>query len=65
MNGAWGWYRYQDYTQPVDLPRWLPDCQPGHVTALSAGAAVHDYVAGKGHENIGKWIDAAAKAAGR
>jgi hypothetical protein len=61
----WSWERYQDYTDPVGLPSWLHDCQPGQVSILSGRAAEYDYVAGSGHQNIGKWIDQAAKAAGR
>jgi hypothetical protein len=49
----------------VELPRWLNDCQPGYVSPLSARAGEYDYLAGNGHQNIGKWIDEAAKAAGR
>ena len=43
----------------------LHDCQPGYVSPLSDGAGEYDYVAGNGHLNIGKRIDAAAKAVGR
>ncbi|HEX2449390.1 MAG TPA: TIR domain-containing protein [Methyloceanibacter sp.] len=66
LAGAqWSWERYQDYTDPVDLPRWLHDCQPGEVSILSGRASEYDYVAGDGHQNIGNWIDASAKAVGR
>jgi hypothetical protein len=61
----WVWNRYQDYTDPVDRPAWLADCQPGYVTPLSTNAAEYDYVAQTGHKNIGAWIDSAAGQAGR
>lgn len=61
----WGWGRYSDYTQPVNLPRWLNDCAPGYVTRLSTNAAAYDYIANQGHKYIGAWIDAAAQHAGR
>jgi hypothetical protein len=61
----WGWYRYDDYTLPVDLPGWMADPKPGFVTPLSDGSAEYDYIADNGHRNIGSWIDIAAKRAGR
>jgi len=61
----WQWHLYQDHTDPVELPRWLHDCGPGEVSILSGSAGEYDYSANNGHQNIGKWIDAAAKAAGR
>jgi hypothetical protein len=60
-----GWARYQDYTTPVSLPRWLADMPAGQVRPLSAGTAEHDYIAQDGHMNIGAWIDAAAQQVGR
>lgn len=60
-----GWYRYEDYTASLDLPRWLPPPREGHVTRLSMAAAQYDYVTQFGHQNIGRWIDAAAVQAGR
>ena len=53
-----GWVRYQDYTKPVNLPRYLADPAAGYVTPLSAGTAVYDYINQDGHKNIGAWIDA-------
>jgi hypothetical protein len=64
-NWRFGWLRYNDYTLPVDLPRWAIDPQPGYVTPLSYCAAEYDYIADNGHQNIGSWIDQAAKRAGR
>jgi len=58
------WHPYNQYTHSIDRPKWLADPPPGHLFPLSANAAVHDYVGGVGHKNIGAWIDAAAIAAG-
>lgn len=61
----WQWHRYSDYTLAVPLPRWLEDPADGYVTPLSRCTSTYDYIADKGHQNIGSWIDAAAQAAGR
>ena len=61
----WGWFKYEDYTLSVDLPGWVTDPGPGHVTPLSACADEYDYMADNGHRNIGSWIDLAARRAGR
>jgi hypothetical protein len=63
-NG-FGWYPYDEHTRAVDRPIWLPDPWPNHVMPLGAGAPVYDFVGQDGFKNIGAWIDAAAKAAGR
>ena len=60
-----GWVRYQDYTNPVSLPAYLPDPRPGYVMPLAAGTAEWDYVGNDGSKNIGVWIDRAAQAVGR
>lgn len=60
-----GWERYADYTGSVTLPVWLPDPTSGYVTPLDRAAGTYDYVAQNGHQNIGIWVDAAARAAGR
>jgi hypothetical protein len=59
------WLRYGDYTDPVKLPSWLADPAPDYVTPLSDNAAVYDYIADKGHQNIGSWIDRTAQHSGR
>ena len=65
--GGWdaNWVRYADYTDAVDLPRWLDDMQPGQLRQLSQGADEHDYMAEDGHKNMSGWIDRAAEKAGR
>jgi len=65
LDGQGRWVRYQDYTIPVSLPRYLADPRPGYVTLLSAGTSVYDYVNQAGHKNIGSWIDQAAQQVGR
>lgn len=60
-----GWDRYADHTHAVTLPSWLPDPAPGYVSPLDRAAISYDYVANNGHQNIGAWVDTAAKAAGR
>jgi hypothetical protein len=59
------WLGYRDYTNPVDLPRYLNDPGVGRVMPLSAGTALYDFVNGQGHKNIGSWIDLAAQRVGR
>jgi hypothetical protein len=60
-----GWIRYRDYTNPVSLPAYLSDPQPGYVMPLSTGTAEWDYIGNDGSKNIGLWIDRAAQAVGR
>lgn len=59
------WVRYQDYTNPVNLPRYLTDPAAGYPTPLSAGTALYDFMNQQGHKNIGAWIDQAAQRVGR
>jgi hypothetical protein len=59
------WTRYSDYQPSVKKPAWLSDPPIDHVMPLSAETAEYDYVLEHGHRNIGSWIDAAAKQAGR
>jgi len=63
--GGVGWFKYSDYTFAIDLPKWVADPKVGRVMPLSYNAAEYDYVADNGSRNIGSWIDAAAKQAGR
>jgi hypothetical protein len=64
-NYVWQWHRYGDFTGSVNKPSWLADPVTGHVTVLSAGADLYDYVNHLGHTNIGGWIDRAAQKVGR
>jgi hypothetical protein len=49
----------------VPLPTYLAPPLRGYVTRLSTGTKRYDYARSNGRQNIGWWIDAAAKAAGR
>jgi hypothetical protein len=60
----WQWQRYADYTDPIKLPRWLPEPMVGYITSLAQYSASYDYCIG-GHKDIGAWIDQAAQQAGR
>jgi hypothetical protein len=62
---GYGWRRYGDHVAAVTKPDWLADPSVDHVMPLSANAAEYDYELEHGHRNIGSWIDAAAKQAGR
>jgi hypothetical protein len=61
----WRWYRYDDYTDPVAWPPYLPTKSDYNVSALSEGTLHYEYVAEAGSKNLGAWIDFAAKQAGR
>jgi hypothetical protein len=61
----WRWKAYADYSGPVALPIYLAAPLTGYASPLSSGTTRHDYARTNGRQNIGWWIDAAAKAAGR
>jgi hypothetical protein len=61
----WQWFKYDDYTMPVRLPRYMPEPGVGRVIPLSWCTKQYDYVADQGHKNIGSWIDEAARRVGR
>jgi hypothetical protein len=62
---GWAWRPYEDFKDPVPLPRYMPSIAQGFVTPLATYTAEYDYGGGSGHENIGAWIDRAAAAVGR
>ena len=62
---AWQWLPYVDYTIPVSLPRYLTSPAIGYVIPLSYATKVYDFYQDNGHQNIGAWIDEAARAVGR
>jgi hypothetical protein len=62
---GWRWMPYEDFQNPVPLPRYIPFIEHGCVVPLSAYTREYDYVAEIGHRNIGAWIDQAAQAVGR
>ena len=61
----WRWQAYGDYQLAVPLPKYMKPPQPGYVARLSDWTNVYDHVADRGSDNLGAWIDLAAKRAGR
>jgi hypothetical protein len=61
----WGWVRFEDHTDPVDLPGWVTDPPEGQVTPFSNNADEYDFMRDVGHMHIGSWLDRAAQRAGR
>ena len=62
---GWRWVPYEDFKNPVPLPRYIPFVQHGYIMPLSAYVREYDFVAEVGHKNIGAWIDQAALVVGR
>jgi hypothetical protein len=62
---GWAWRPYQDFKDPVELPRYIPSIQQGFVMPLARYTSEHDYATQNGDVNIGAWIDRAAVAVGR
>jgi hypothetical protein len=65
MNWQWQWEKYSKFIIPISVPKYMQAPAEGKVVPLSAATAAYDYVGGRGHENIGRWIDTAALRAGR
>ena len=64
-NGE-NWVKYNDYTRAIpESDMWFPPPTSTSVVQLSTYFTSHDFTAGNGRSNIGKWIEAAATAAGR
>jgi hypothetical protein len=61
----WRWFRYDDYTDPITCPRHLGVKTQSHVSPLSEGTRVYDYVRENGVQKLGLWVDAAAQQVGR
>jgi len=62
---GWEWRAYEDYTDPVPLPRYITDIAVGYIMPLSEVTCRYDFIANEGGKNLGYWIDAAAVSAGR
>jgi hypothetical protein len=62
---GWEWQEYEDYTDPILLPRYIADVGVQHVIPLSWVTRQYDFVTEAGAKNIGAWIDAAAANVGR
>lgn len=60
------WIRYLDYSRPVpEADLWFPAPPNKNVVALSNHCSAHDFITDDGRAEIGGWIEAAAKRAGR
>jgi Thoeris protein ThsB, TIR-like domain len=62
---GWEWQPYEDYTDPVSLPRYITDIAPRHIMPLSWVTSQYDFIVDGGAKNLGSWIDAAALSAGK
>jgi hypothetical protein len=62
---GWVWRPFDDFKDPVPLPRYIPAIDRGYVMPLARYTAEYDFVGQIGHANIGAWIDCAAAAVGR
>jgi hypothetical protein len=62
---GWLWQPYEDYTDPVPLPRYITDIPLQRIMPLSAVTSQYDFVVNEGAKNLGAWIDAAAVSAGK
>ena len=59
------WRRYEDFTDPVPLPRYIQHIEVGYVMPLSVCTREYDMTRDDGFNNLGAWIDAAAAQVGR
>lgn len=60
------WVKYSDYTSAIAaIDLWFPKPTSTTVVPLSKHCSRYDYSAQDGRKNLGGWIEAAAKAAGR
>lgn len=60
------WVIYDKVTHPLEAwPGWLNRPPPGYLVPLDACAAEYDWIDDNGRQNLIRWTDAAAKAAGR
>jgi hypothetical protein len=64
-NGSgWAWRWYEDYTSPVDVPQYMTAPILNQPVRLSEVTVSYDW-SQNGHQNVGGWIDLAAREAGR
>jgi MTH538 TIR-like domain (DUF1863) len=59
------WQAYEDHSQAVPLPRYVADFPIGHTYTLATFVPVYDMMKDGGYQNIGVWIETAARAVGR
>ena len=61
---TWDWQPYEDFTDPVRMPKFISAIGVGRVMPLAWVAREYDWVNDNGAVNIGGWIDLTAKDAG-
>ena len=60
------WVRYEDYKLFIpEKDLWFPAPTTKSVTQLSSHCSRYDFVADRGRQNLGAWIEATARQAGR
>jgi hypothetical protein len=62
---SWSWKPYEDFKDPVPLPKYIPSIPVGQVMPLARCTGEYDYYPATGRKDIGVWIDQAAAAVGR
>jgi hypothetical protein len=66
LNARGIWIPYDKLSmRPTAWPKWLPRPSPRHVMPLSCGAPEFDWINDSGRDNLARWTNDAAKAAGR
>lgn len=63
-SSGWNWQWYQDYTHPVNVPKYMNPPEVNQPVQLSQFTREYNWVNG-GHTQIGNWVDLAAQDAGR
>ncbi len=63
VDGKWRWYA--DYARTIDVPRYLPKPDLNKVVRVSACVNCYDYAAQDGSHRMPRWLDDAARDAGR
>ncbi|MGE3986727.1 TIR domain-containing protein [Pseudorhodoplanes sp.] len=61
-QAEWQWQQYGEYTAPITRPRYLPEMATNEVVPLSQGTVEYYY---DPKNDLGSWIDQAARAVGR
>lgn len=62
---SWQWQTFGLHRGSVALPKYLAVPAINQAVALSSGTSSYDYVYDLGKDNLGHWIDAAARQVGR
>jgi len=59
------WQAYEDHSKAVPLPRYVAEFPIGHTYTLAKFVPVYDMMQDSGYQNIGGWIETAAREVGR